>query len=328
MRALLLRGEPKSPDVSIEDLPEDACPSGPVAVHVQYSSLNFKDGLAITGKGRIIRGEFPFVPGIDLAGEVIESEDDRFKPGDRVVGTGGGLGETRWGGYATMAWPDPDYLVKLPESLSFEDAMAFGTAGYTAMLAAMALQREGVSKDGDVLVTGATGGVGSLAVLILSSFGFKVVASTGSDDAHEYLTSLGAASVIARSELDGGAMRPMESSRWAGAVDTVGGKTLEAVIAQLGWHGTVAVCGNAGGAELNTTVYPFILRGVKMIGIDSNTSPAAEREQAWHTLGQINDSNRLEPVMQTIRLEDVENAARTIVEGKIRGRVVVKVSTR
>jgi acrylyl-CoA reductase (NADPH) len=323
MRALILRGDSASPSPSIEELPESMIPAGPVRVAVRCSSINYKDGLAVTGKGRIIRGDFPFVPGIDLAGEVISSEDARFKRGDRVVGTGGGLGETRWGGFADIAAPDPDYLVHLPESLGFDDAMAIGTAGFTAMLSVMALQRESVDRDGEVVVTGASGGVGSLAVLLLSRAGFNVVASTGSRDSHAMLTTLGAKRIIGREHLGGGPSRPMESAEWAGAVDTVGGKTLATIIARLGWHGTVAVCGNAGGASLETTVFPFILRGARMIGIDSNTSTAEERMLAWQMLAGMVTSDDLQPVAETVTLDQVVEVCHRIVEGGVTGRVVV-----
>lgn len=325
MRALILRGDPASPDVSIEEVSPPDRPVGPVTVAVKKSSLNYKDALAVTGKGRIVRGEFPFVPGIDLAGEVLESDDDRFSPGDRVVGTGGGLGETRWGGLASVAWPDPDYLVRLPDALSVHDAMAIGTAGFTAMLAVMALQREAVDKEGEVVVTGASGGVGSLAILLLHRSGFRVVASTGSEDAHDFLRKLGAERIIHRSDLGDAPSRPLEKAQWAAAVDTVGSKTLAAILARLGWHGTVAVCGNAAGAELNTTVFPFILRGVKMIGIDSNTSPRAERESVWQTLTQMLSSDAVAPIASTIALDDVPDACRQIVESGVRGRMVVNI---
>jgi acrylyl-CoA reductase (NADPH) len=323
MRALILRGDPTSPSVSIETLTDDEWPAGPVRVAVRYSSLNYKDGLAVTGRGRIIRGAFPFVPGIDLAGEVIDSADDRFRPGDRVVGTGGGLGETRWGGFAGVAAPDPEYLVHLPDALSFHDAMAIGTAGFTSMLAVMALQREEVDRNGEVVVTGASGGVGSLAVMLLSRSGFEVTASTGSREAHAMLKGLGAANIIDRDELGSGPARALESARWAGAVDTVGGKTLASLLARLKWHGTVAVCGNAGGAQLETTVFPFILRGVKMIGIDSNTSPRAEREAAWHALSEVLRPEDLKPIVSTIGLDEVPRACEQIVRGDVRGRIVV-----
>lgn len=326
MRALILRGDPASPASSIEALSRKEISEGPVRVSVHFSSVNYKDGLAVTGRGRVIRSEFPFVPGIDLAGEVLSSDDPRFKPGDRVVGTGGGLGETRWGGLATIASPDPDFLVHLPASISLHDAMTIGTAGYTAMLSVMALQREGVDKKGEVVVTGASGGVGSLAVLLLTRVGFNVVASTGSADSHEMLTKLGARRIIDRDHLGGGPTRPLESAEWAGAVDTVGGKTLSTIIARLGWHGTVAVCGNAGGASIETSVFPFILRGARMIGIDSNTSTAEERTLAWQMLGGMIASDDLKPVVETIALDQVVDVCHRIVEGRVMGRVVVDMS--
>lgn len=310
----------------LEELSEEALPDGPVTVGVKYSSLNYKDGLAVTGRGKIIRGSLPFVPGIDLAGEVVASEHPDFAVGDRVVGTGGGLGETIWGGYAAFARPNPDFLVRLPDALSFEDAMAIGTAGFTAMLAVMALQREKVGTDLPILVSGASGGVGSSAVALLARNGYGVAASTGKSSAHEYLARLGAATVIHRDELSRGPARPMDSAAWAGAVDTVGGTTLATIISRLGWHGAVSVCGNAGGADLQTTVFPFILRGVKMIGIDSNTSPREEREEAWRRLSTEMPRDLLDEMHEVIALEDVPEACQRIVRGDVRGRIVVRVN--
>ncbi len=312
--------------MKLETIREADLPTGPVTVAVRYSSINYKDGLAITGKGKIIRGTLPFVPGIDLAGEVIASEDDRFAIGDRVVGTGGGLGETVWGGYAEIARPDADYLVRLPDDLSFEHAMAIGTAGFTAMLAVMALERESIDRDEPVLVTGASGGVGSMAVALLASNGYNVEASTGKESAHEYLRALGARAIIQRDELSEGPSRPMESARWGGAVDTVGGQTLASIISRLGWHGSVAVCGNAGGAGLETTVFPFILRGVRMIGIDSNTSLREERERAWRRLVDELPEHALATMYEVIELDEVVDVSEAIVRGEVRGRRVVRVN--
>lgn len=313
--------EPVLASLSADDLPP-----GPVTVAVHYSSINFKDGLAVTDRAKIIRGEFPFVPGIDLAGEVVASTDDRFTAGDRVVGTGGGLGETIWGGFSELARPDPEYLVHLPDDLSYEQAMGIGTAGFTAMLAVMAFEREEVSTEQPVLVTGASGGVGSMAVALLASRGYTVEASTGKEEAHAYLRDLGAARILHRDVLSEGPARPMDSAAWGGAVDTVGGTTLASVISKLGWHGTVAVCGNASGAELQTTVYPFILRGTKMIGIDSNTSPVSERVAAWRSLAAGLQRDALARMYTVIDLDQVADGCEQIIRGAVRGRLVVRVN--
>lgn len=309
-------------EIGVEDLPE-----GKVLVSVLCSSLNYKDGLAITGKGNIIRGDFPFIPGIDLVGRVEASETAAFKPGDMVVQTGGGLGETRWGGYSQQQRVDTDWLVKLPRDLSPEQAMTIGTAGFTAMLSVMALEKQGLEKKrGEVLVTGASGGVGSMAVAILAHLGYSVAAATGSEDAHEYLRSLGADRIIGRDALAGGPKRPMESARWAGAVDTVGGDTLATVIAQMGRHGSMAACGNAGGFKLDTTVFPFILRGVNLLGIDSNTSSLEQRSAAWERLVSDLPKGALAQIQETvISLDELPAQSEKIVSGRIRGRVVVDV---
>lgn len=326
IRALRIHRTENGAVPRLERLDEADLPAGTVTVDVSYSSLNYKDGLALTGRGKIIRGDLPFVPGIDLAGTVVESTDARFSAGDRVVGNGGGLGELIWGGYATRARPNPEYLAKLPDALSFEEAMAIGTAGFTAMLAVMTLEREQVDRNGTVLVSGASGGVGSLAVALLAANGFRVAASTGSRDAHDYLRMLGAVEIIDRSELSEGARRPLDSTTWSGAVDSVGGATLASILSRLGWHGTVAVCGNAGGAKVDTTVFPFILRGVKMMGIDSNTSPRAERQVAWQRLASELPRDALHAAYHVVSLAEVPDEAERIVRGQIRGRTVVRVA--
>ncbi len=312
--------------ILLEQIPDTEDIDAAVTVRVRYSSINYKDALAVTGRGKIIRGELPFVPGIDLAGEVVTSSDPRFAPGDRVVGTGGGLGETISGGYSEIARPSPDHLVHIPDAFSFEEAMAIGTAGFTAMLSLMALDEGQVDKAMPVLVTGATGGVGSVAVALLARNGYDVVASTGKESAHDYLRALGAGKVIHRDELSDGPRRPMDSATWGGAVDTVGGKTLATVISRLGWRATVAACGNASGAELETTVFPFILRGVKMIGIDSNMSPRSERQTAWRRLSEELSLEMLDSMYKVIDLNEVEDACAAVLGGEVQGRLVVKVS--
>lgn len=305
----------------------DLSDQGDVLVEVAYSSLNYKDGLAVTGQGKVIRGTYPFVPGIDLAGTVVESGSGRFKPGDPVVATGFGLGETHWGGYAQQMRVPSDGLVHLPGGLEPFDAMALGTAGFTAMLSVLALEKHGLRPEiGDVVVTGATGGVGSIAVLLMAAAGHRVLASSGKADAEEYLRNLGAAERLPREVLAKGAARPLDSARWAGAVDAVGGTTLAALISQMDRHASVAVCGLAGGAELHTTVLPFILRGVNLLGIDSNTCPRALREHAWRRLALTVPREKLHRLTTTISLAEVPQWSERILRGEITGRVVVDVN--
>ena len=325
MRALLLssaRGPAAVTDVSSDHLPE-----GDVLVDVSHSSLNYKDGLAVTGRGKIIRGAFPFVPGIDLAGVVAESASDRWRRGDAVLLTGWGTGENRWGGFAEQARASGEHLVARPDGLSAEDAMWIGTAGFTAMLSVLALEAHAVAPGaGPVVVTGASGGVGSVATALLAAQGHEVHAVTGSVSAHAYLRQLGAAEIVGRADLAVEPDAPMTRAVWAGAVDSVGGTTLASVIAGCRRHACVAACGLAGGAELNTTVFPFILRGVTLAGIDSNTAPTPLRERAWVRLAEAVASGTLEPVHRTvIPLDDVPAWSTRIVDGETTGRVVVDV---
>lgn len=307
--------------MNVEDLPSD----GDVLVEVRYSSLNYKDALAVTNQGKIVRASFPFVPGIDLVGRVIESDSDRFNSGDIVVGTGGGLGESYWGGYAGMQRIPSDWLVPLPGLLSDREAMIIGTAGFTAGLALLTLEKHGIrTESGEVLVTGATGGVGSFAVLLLSKAGYRVTASSGKPDALEYLRSIGAEEVIHRDVLSRGAAKPMDSARWAGAVDSVGGSTLETIISQTARHGCIAVCGNAGGAELHTSVYPFILRGVNLCGIDSNTCPVDDRKIVWERIASLVSSSELESMSTVISLSEIEAQSSRLLAGDIKGRILVE----
>ena len=330
MRALVLHREEERSDGAggVRASVETASPvsAGPVEVAVRYSSVNYKDGLAVTGRGKVVRGEFPFVAGIDLVGEVVSSDDDRFAKGDVVVGTGGGLGETIWGGYAERAFPDPEYLVRLPSAIDPVHAMAVGTAGVTAMLSVLALDSGRASRAGEVLVTGASGGVGSWAVGLLAASGYRIAASTGSSDAHEYLKHLGAHAIIHRDELASGPARPLDSAVWSGAVDTVGGATLAAVISRIGRHGTIVACGNAGGHEFTSSVFPFILRGVRLMGIDSNTSPAEERTRVWSRLAELIPRLPVDDMFNIISLADVPDAAERILRGDVRGRLVVDVN--
>ncbi len=326
MRALLLT---QSPDLSaaITDVPEADLPDGDVLIDVSHSSLNYKDGLAITGRGKIVRGDFPFVPGIDLAGTVAESATDAWAPGDRVVLTGWGTGEERWGGYAERARASAEHLVRLPDGLSAQDAMQIGTAGFTAGLSVLALEAHGVAPgDGPVAVTGASGGVGSMATALLAAAGHEVHAVTGTASAHAYLRGLGASEIVGRQALSEAAEPPLQRGVWAGAVDSVGGTTLAALLAQSRRHACVAACGLAGGPALATTVFPFILRGVTLAGIDSNTAPADLRQRAWARLAAAVAAGHLAAVETTvIGLGDLTEWAGRIVDGDTVGRVVVDV---
>jgi acrylyl-CoA reductase (NADPH) len=320
--ALLVQEKGKTPRVSVERIPLSRLPDGDVEVSVEWSSLNYKDALALTGRSPIIRGEFPFIPGIDLAGIVAASTDDRFREGDRVLQTGWGLGETRFGGYATHARLLGDHLVHIPDSLSTRDAMVIGTAGFTAMLAAQAVEKGGLAS-GPVVVTGASGGVGSFAVALLSRLGHEVVASTGSGES-SYLKLLGASSIMPRSSLGSGARRALDSAKWGGAVDSVGGATLEALISQVGVRGSIAACGLAGGSDVSTTVFPFILRGVSLLGIDSNTCPTDLRVAAWNRLAELVDTDLLDLLASETDLEHLHAEAVSLLDGQNQGRTVVR----
>ncbi|HOA93886.1 MAG TPA: MDR family oxidoreductase [Quisquiliibacterium sp.] len=298
---------------------------GDVVVRVQYSTLNFKDGLAITNKSPVVR-KWPMVPGIDGAGVVESSTHAGFKPGDTVVLNGWGVGETHWGCLAQKARLKGDWLIKLPASLNARQAMAIGTAGYTAMLCALALARDGVTKDsGEVLVTGAAGGVGSVAVAILAGWGYKVVASTGRPAEAEYLKALGASEVIDRKTLSEPG-KPMQRERWAGVVDCVGSHTLANAIAQTKYRGTVTACGLAQGMDLPSSVAPFILRGVRLLGIDSVMCPMPFRQEAWQRLATDLDLAKLERMTTEIGLSEALTQAGNVLAGQVRGRLVVDVN--
>ena len=325
--ALVLEHDGHAVHASVRDLDEPSLADGDVCVEVLYSSLNYKDALAVTGKGKIIRGSYPFVPGIDLSGRVFASRANRYRMGDLVLGTGAGLGELHWGGYAERQCVGGTRLIPLPVGLSPERAMVAGTAGFTAMLACMQLERHGATPgEGEVLVTGASGGVGSFAVALLSAMGYSVTASTGSPDAHDWLRGLGADRILDREELSVGATRPLDSARWTAAVDVAGGKTLEAVLSRTGWHGVVAACGLTDSATLNTTVFPFILRGVRLIGIDSNTCPEEVRLEAWARLSEHLTEELAEDIRaDTIGLPAIPAMSDRLLAGHVRGRVVVDV---
>jgi acrylyl-CoA reductase (NADPH) len=325
-KALLLEMEDDRLNAAVKMLEQDALPAGEVLVSVAYSSLNYKDGLAITGAAKVVRS-FPMVPGIDYAGTVAESTSPAFKPGDPVVLTGWGVGEKHWGGLAQLARAKADWLVPLPNGLSLQQAMGIGTAGFTAMLCVMALEEHGLNPAaGDVLVTGAAGGVGSVATSVLANLGYRVVASTGRAETHAYLKSLGVAEIIDRNTLSEPSKRPLEAGRWAGAVDTVGGDTLATVLKQMAPHASVAACGNAGGVALNTTVLPFILRGVNLLGIDSVMCPPDIRRTAWQRLASDLPLDALEQAMQVASLDDVIPLSQQILKGQIRGRTVIDVN--
>ncbi len=327
-RALVLDQTDGALTPEIRHLDQDDLPEEEVLVSVIYSSLNYKDALAVTGKGKIIRGTFPFVPGIDLVGQVEASETPAFNEGDIVILTGGGLGEKTWGGYSQRQRVPAQWLVPLPEAMTPLHAMEMGTAGFTAMLAVMTLEEHGITPDrGEVVVTGASGGVGSIALALLAPLGYTVVASSGSEDASVYLRELGAARIIHRDDLGQGPKRPLESARWAAAVDTVGGDTLAAILSTLDRHGCVAVCGNAGGHQLNTTVFPFILRGVSLLGIDSNTASYERRCEVWKRLvGDLPKPAQDLILADVIPLDQVPALSEEMLKGRIRGRIVVDVN--
>jgi acrylyl-CoA reductase (NADPH) len=302
-----------------------ATPNDDVTVAVEYSTVNYKDGLALTNKSPVVR-TWPMVAGIDAAGTVIDSSHAAWKPGDKVVLNGWGVGETHWGGLAQRARFKGDWLVRLPDGLSTRQAMAIGTAGYTAMLAVIALEQHGLKPDaGDVLVTGASGGVGSVAIALLSARGYRVVASTGKAAEAAYLTSLGAAEVIDRATLSA-AGKPLQKERWAAVIDSVGSHTLANVCAQLRYGGVAAACGLAQGMDFPSSVAPFILRGCTLVGIDSVMCPLPRRQQAWQRLAADLDRTKLDAITRVVPLSGAFDVAREILAGQVRGRVVVDVS--
>lgn len=322
--ALVLNQQDKKTIAAIEQLDESALPAGDVVVGVKYSSLNYKDGLAITGKGKIVR-EFPMVPGIDYAGHVISSQDERYQPGDAVILTGWGVGENHWGGMAEKASVRADHLVPMPAGLDSRKAMIIGTAGLTAMLCVMALESAGITPDkGEILVTGASGGVGSVAITLLDQLGYQVVAASGRATNSEWLKSIGANRVIDRAELLEPA-RPLEKQLWAGCVDTVGSKVLAKVLAQIDYQGAVAACGLAGGFDLPTTVMPFILRGVKLLGVDSVMCPFEQRLQAWKRLAELLPESFYSQAATEIELQAVPEMAEAITLGQVTGRTLIRV---
>ena len=324
MQALLLEQQDGKTLASVQTLDESRQPEGDVTVDVHWSSLNYKDALAITGKGKIIRN-FPMIPGIDFAGTVRTSEDPRFHAGQEVLLTGWGVGENHWGGLAEQARVKGDWLVAMPQGLDARKAMIIGTAGFTAMLCVMALEDAGVRpQDGEIVVTGASGGVGSTAVALLHKLGYQVVAVSGRESTHEYLKSLGAGRILPRDEF--AESRPLEKQVWAGAIDTVGDKVLAKVLAQMNYGGCVAACGLAGGFTLPTTVMPFILRNVRLQGVDSVMTPPARRAQAWQRLVADLPESFYTQAAKEISLAEAPKFAEAIINNQIQGRTLVKVN--
>jgi acrylyl-CoA reductase (NADPH) len=324
-KALMLTQKDKTTQAALVDLDESALPAGDVRVRVEYSSLNYKDALAVTGRGAIVRS-WPMVPGIDLAGVVEASSDPAWQAGDRVVVNGWGMGETAWGGLAQKASLKSGWLLRLPEGYTTRQAMAVATAGYTAALCVMALLKHGTKpEDGEVLVTGAAGGVGSVAVALLAGLGYQVTASTGRPQEADYLKHMGAAQILDRSALVTPG-KPLQSERWAAVVDSVGSQTLANALAQTKWNGAVAACGLAGGADLPATVMPFILRGVTLYGINCVFQPNSVREQAWALLARHVKPEQLAEMTHEVPLSDIVQASNDLLAGRIRGRTVIDVN--
>jgi acrylyl-CoA reductase (NADPH) len=324
-KAILIEKTESGQKVSLTDFDDKDLMEGDVTIRVEWSTVNYKDGLAITGKAPVVR-RFPMIPGVDLAGTVETSSHPDWKPGDKVICNGWGVGEIHLGAYAEKARLKGDWLVPLPPSMSARDAMAIGTAGYTAMLAVMALERHGLTpQHGPVIVTGAAGGVGSVAVALLAKLGWQVTASTGRIQEADYLKGLGATDVIERKELSG-PVKPLAKERWAAGIDSVGSTTLANVLSMTRQRGAIAACGLAGGMDLPTSVAPFILRGVSLLGIDSVMWPLAGRREAWKRLESDLDRGKLAAMTSEIGLADVISAAPRIVEGQVRGRIAVKIA--
>lgn len=325
-KALVLEEKDGKVAAAIQEVDDSRLPEGDVTVAVEHSTLNYKDGMVLGGLGRLVK-TYPHVPGVDFAGTVAASDDPAWKPGDKVVLTGWRVGELRWGGYAQKARVKGGWLVKLPSGITTKRAMAIGTAGFTAMLAVMALEAHGVRPEsGDVLVTGAAGGVGSVATAVLAKLGYRAVASTGRAETHDYLRELGAAEIIERASIATPSGKPLDTERWAGCVDAVGGSTLAAILPQIRYRGSVASCGLAGGTKLDTTVIPFLLRGINLLGIDSVMCPIEIRQEAWRRLAGDLPLDKLDAMTRTAGLTELPALGREILAGKIQGRVVVDVA--
>lgn len=324
-KALLATKTDAGQSVDWAELSEDDLLKGEVTIRVTHSTLNYKDGLAITGTAPVVR-RWPMIPGVDLAGEVVKSKSSSIKKGEQVTVNGWGMGETHYGGYAEMARVPAEWVIPIPKQFNNSDAMAIGTAGYTAMLCVMALEKNGVKPaDGPIIVTGASGGVGSVAIAILSRLGYEIVASTGRTEEEDYLKYLGASEVIDRNELSGKASM-LGKERWAGAVDSVGSTTLANILSSTKYYGTVAACGLAQGADLPTNVMPFILRGITLQGVDSVMAPRDRRLEAWKRMAKDLDIGKLRAMAVAHPLDDVLELAPQIIKGQVRGRVVFSVS--
>jgi acrylyl-CoA reductase (NADPH) len=324
-RAILINKQDGAQSVQVTDIDDAQLPDAPVTVRIDYSTINYKDGLAITGKLPVVR-KFPMVPGIDFAGVVESSKSDAWRAGDRVLLNGWGVGEGHWGGFAQKARVNAEWLQRVPDRFTNQQAMAIGTAGYTAALCVEALIKHGLTANrGEVLVTGASGGVGSVAIALLARAGFTVVASTGKASEADYLKALGATTIIDRNELSQPG-KPMQKERWGAVVDSVGSNTLVNVVAQTRYRGLVATCGNAQGMDFPASVAPFILRGVSLLGIDSVMAPKEVRQPAWERLARDLDVPAIERISKVVGLAEAIGAAQDIVAGKIRGRVVVDVN--
>tara|TARA_B100001939_G_scaffold209484_1_gene180137 strand:+ start:325 stop:1314 length:990 start_codon:yes stop_codon:yes gene_type:complete len=320
------KDEDEKTSAAVEQISVDQLPEGNVTVAVEYSTVNYKDGLCIGSGGGMVRN-YPHVPGIDFSGTVEASDDDRYSPGDKVVLTGWRVGEVQWGGYSQKARVNADWLVPLPELISSKQAMAIGTAGLTAMLAIIALEQHGLQKsNGSILVTGGSGGVGSVAIAILSNLGYEVATVTGRPESADYLKSLGASIIVPREELNEAIKRPLEKQVWSGCVDTVGGEMLARVFGQMFYGSSVAAVGNAGGARLPASVMPFILRGVNLLGIDSVMQPYQNRLKAWERLASDLPMDKLEAMITPATLSDLPRLGVDILKGQVRGRVVVDVN--
>jgi acrylyl-CoA reductase (NADPH) len=320
------KDEDEKTSAAVEKVSIDQLPEGNVTVAVEYSTVNYKDGLCIGSGGGMVRN-YPHVPGIDFSGTVEASDDDRYSPGDKVVLTGWRVGEVQWGGYSQKARVNADWLVPLPELISSKQAMAIGTAGLTAMLAIIALEQHGLQKsNGSILVTGGSGGVGSVAIAILSKLGYEVATVTGRPESADYLKSLGASIIVPREELNEAIKRPLEKQVWSGCVDTVGGEMLARVFGQMFYGSSVAAVGNAGGARLPASVMPFILRGVNLLGIDSVMQPYQNRLNAWERLASDLPMDKLEAMITPATLSDLPRLGADILKGQVRGRVVVDVN--
>jgi acrylyl-CoA reductase (NADPH) len=324
-KAIRIDKAEKGTTAALTQFDEAELMDGDVTVAVEWSTLNYKDGLALTGKAPVVR-RFPMIAGIDFAGTVLDSSHPDWKAGDKVICNGWGMGETHLGAYAEKARVKGDWLVRLPDGISARDAMAIGTAGYTAMLSVLALEKHGLTpKDGPIVVTGAAGGVGSVAIALLSKLGFHVIASTGRTSEEAYLRDLGAAEIIDRAELSGPA-KPLGKERWAGGIDSVGSATLANLLSMTKYRGAIAACGLAGGMDLPSSVAPFILRGVCLYGIDSVMCPLPERKRAWERLATDLDPAKLKEITHEIGLDEVIAAGAKLLAGQVRGRIVVKIS--